>query len=70
MAINRSAFSAQDITTNTSIAIQMLGIKPDTSLILATPIEPNVMFGYYNDAIDAVELYVSDQLGTRYIKVL
>lgn len=70
MAINRSAFSAQDITTNYSVAIQMLGTKPDTSQTLATPIEPNVMFGYYNDAIDAVELYVSDQIGTRYIKVL
>lgn len=70
MAINRSSFSAEDITTNYSIAIQLLGTKPDTNVTLATPVEPNVMFGYYNDTIDAVELYVSDSFGTRYIKVM
>ena len=48
----------------------MLATKPDTDVTLATPIEPNVMFGYYNDTIDAVELYVSDPFGDRYIKVL
>ena len=70
MAINRSSFSAEDITTNYSVAIQMLATKPDTRVTLATPVEPNVMFGFYNDTIDAVELYVSDPFGTRYIKVL
>lgn len=70
MAINRSSFSAEDITTNYSVAIRLLGTKPNTSETLATPVEPNVMFGYYNDTIDAVELYVSDPFGTRYIKVL
>ena len=70
MAINRSSFSAEDITTNYSVAIQLLGTKPDTSVSLTTPVEPNVMFGYYNDTIDAVELYVSNAFGTRYIKVL
>lgn len=70
MAINRTSFSAQDITENYSVAIKILAAKPDTSQALATPVEPNTMAGFYNDAIDAVELYVSDSFGSRYIKVL
>lgn len=70
MAINRTSFSAQDITTNYSVAVKMVGTKPDPNATLSTPVEPNVMVGFYNSAINAVELFIADSSGTRYIKVM
>jgi hypothetical protein len=69
MGISRTSFSAQSITENTDISIEMLSIKPDTTKILSTAVRPSTMFGYYNDAADVVELYLSDSTGKRFIRV-
>ena len=70
MAINRSSFSAQSIAVNTDISIQLLPAPPDTTVYLETPVTPGIMVGYYNDQSDAVELYITDSTGYRYIKVI
>ena len=70
MAINRTSFSAQDISENYSVAIRMVSTKPNPNETLTTPVEPNVMVGFYNSAINAVELFVADSSGTKYIKLM
>ena len=69
MAINQSNLAAQDITQNYAVAIKMLASKPDTNEYFETPIAPNILYGYYNDAYDYVELYITDTSGRRYVKV-
>ena len=69
MGINRSSFSAQSIAQNTDVSIELLVSKPDTTVILDTPVNPSTMYGYYNDAADIVELYFTDATGTRFLKV-
>ena len=70
MGINRTSFSAQDITQNYNVAIKMVSTKPDTTEYMDTAVEPNVMVGFYNDTTNSVELYVADASGHRYIKVV
>ena len=69
MAINRSNIAAQDITQNHDISIRLLSSKPDVREYLETPVTPNLLCGYFNDATDTVELYLTDGTGRRYIKV-
>lgn len=69
MAINGTSLSAQSIHQNIDITIQMLPTLPDTTKYLDTPVTPNIMVGFYNDVTDTVQLYVTDRLGRRYIKV-
>ena len=69
MAINRTSITADDIRQNHDIAIQMVIDQPDTSVTLATPVSPNILVGYYNNALDVVELYVTSATGYSYIRV-
>ena len=68
MAINRSNIAAQSIRQNHDIAIKMLPAPP-TSEYLEVPTTPNLMYGFYNAALDQVELYIVDPTGRRYVKV-
>jgi hypothetical protein len=70
MAINRTSISAQDITQDPSFSIKLASTRPDTTAYLSTPVEPNVMIGFYDSTLNAVQLYVTDPTGRRYIKVL
>lgn len=70
MGISRVSFTSQSIKANTDITIEMLESKPDTRAYLDTPVVPNVLCGFFNDATDSVELYITDSTGRRYIKVL
>ena len=68
MAINRSSFSAQSISENTDIAINMLPSPPSED-VLDTLVTPNILHGFYNDATGMVQLYVTNAAGNRYIRV-
>jgi hypothetical protein len=70
MAINRTSLSAQSISENYDVAIQILAARPDVNTALETPVTPNVMVGFYNSSRGVVELYVTSASGLRYIKVL
>ena len=70
MAINRTSITAQSIKENTDITIAFLALPPNTTQFLDTPVEPNTLVGFYNDVTDAVELYVTDSTGRRYIRVV
>ena len=70
MAINRTFISAQDITQDPSFSIKLAATRPDTTVYLDTPVEPNVMIGFYDSTLNVVQLYVTDPTGRRYIKVL
>ena len=69
MAINKSSISSQSIKENTDITIAMLIDRPDPNLYLSSPVMPNTMVGWYNQNTDAVELWITDRTGYRYIKV-
>ena len=70
MAINRSVISAQPISTNYDVAIRMVVDRPDVNAVLAQPTDPNIMVGFYNNALNVVELFVTDPSGLRYVKVI
>jgi len=70
MAINRTSITAQSIKENTDLTVQLLALPPSTTQYLETPVEPNTLVGFYNDVLDAVELYVTDATGRRYIRVV
>ena len=70
MAINRTSITAQDITQDPSFSIKLAATRPDTTAYLATPVEPNVLIGFYDSTLNVVQLYVTDPTGRRYIKVL
>ena len=69
MAINRSSISAEPISQNYDVAIKMLATPPDVQQILSPAVVPNILHGYYNDALGIVELYVTSFDGTRYIRI-
>ena len=70
MAINRTQISAQSIKENTEITVNLLLTPPDPNVYLDTPVEPNMLVGFYNDMTDTVQLYVTDTTGRRYIPVI
>lgn len=68
MAINRSFISTE--AANTALtAVEMVSFRPDTET-LNDPLEtPYRIVGYYSLQFDAVELYVVDPSGLRWIRV-
>jgi len=70
MTINRTSIAAEPITENTKVGIKLLLTRPSVTDSLVTPIDPNVMFGYYDPTRGVVELYMSDPSGYRYLKVI
>jgi len=69
MAINRTSLSAQSIRENTDLTIEFLLTPPVSGQYLEAPVTPNVLYGFYNDVLDVVQLYVSDTTGYRLIRV-
>ena len=69
MAINRNSFTAQPLTENSDITLELLQTRPDVDAYLETPVTPNKMVGYFNNLVGGVELYLTDATGHRYIGV-
>jgi len=70
MAINRTSFSTENLATDHDVAIQMVATRPDPQETLVTPVNPNIMIGYYNTSLNVVELFISNSGGTQYLKVM
>ena len=70
MAINPSQLSAQPIEQNNDIAIEMLTVRPTVGVQQPTSDTPNKLVGYYDGLTDQVELYVVDNSGYRYLKIV
>ena len=68
MAINRVSFSAEALTSNTEITLELLPFRPDVNLYLDVPVAPNRMVGFLSPQ-GYVELYITDSQGRRYTKV-
>ena len=69
MAINRSFVGTQDISTVTNATIEIVLDRPDTTTVLSVPEKPNRLVGYYNAALNGVELYVVDRSGLRWLRI-
>lgn len=69
MGISRSSITAQEIAANYDVAIKLVTVRPDVNSVLAEPTAPGTMVGFYNNALGAVELFVVDPSGLRYIRV-
>lgn len=71
MAINPSAIASQSVTDqNTGTVIEMLATQPSTSSTFSPARPPGQLCGFYNGAIDGVELYVVNGAGIRFRRVV
>lgn len=70
MAINPALFDSQPISENTDVTIELLTVRPDPGAYMATAVKPNRLVGYYDSFTDSVELYISDNSGHRYMKIV
>lgn len=69
MAINRVSFSSESIKENYDITLELVTVRPTESAYLDIPVTPNKMFGYFNNELNKVELFITDAGGRRFIKV-
>lgn len=70
MAINPSQLGTQPVEQNYDVAIEMLLSRPSVGTYQPTPDVPNRLVGYYDSQTDRVELYIVDNSGYRYLKVV
>ena len=69
MAISRANFGSTDVSENYEVSIDMLTSQPDTQAVLNPVVTPNLLVGYYNATYDVVELYISNNTGTRWFRM-
>ena len=69
MAINRVSFTAQSLTENSDITLELLQVRPVSGEYMETPVTPDRLVGYFNSLAGGVELYLSDSTGHRYVRV-
>lgn len=70
MAINPSQFGATPVDQNYDVAVQMLAQRPEANRPQETADTPNKLVGYYDPFSDRVELYIVDDTGFRYLKIV
>ena len=69
MAIQRSSITAASIIGNYDVTIEFLAERAYTEVFQTTQDTPGKIVAYYDGLIDAVELYVVDKTGYRYLRV-
>jgi hypothetical protein len=69
MAIQRSSISASPIIENYDVTVEFLIERPSTEVFQTVQDTPGKIVAYYDGLIDAVELYVVDKTGYRYLRV-
>jgi hypothetical protein len=69
MAIQRSSISASPIIENYDVTVEFLIERPSTEVFQTVQDTPGKVVAYYDGLIDAVELYVVDKTGYRYLRV-
>ena len=70
MAINRTSLTSQSIVTDTNVVLEIVYVAPVVGAVLDPPMTPNKVFGFYDQALDAVRLFVVDDSGLRVLPVL
>lgn len=70
MAINPPQLGAQPITSNYDVTIEFLQTRPVVGAYQATPDTPNKLVGYYDAVQNQVELYIVDNTGHRYLRIV
>lgn len=68
MAINRSFISTEPVSSALT-RIEIVAQRPSTEGAIDPPETPLRIVGYYNQQLDAVELFVVNQSGLRWIRV-
>lgn len=69
--INPSAIASKSVADqDTPAAIEMLATQPVTTADFSPSRPPGQICGFYNGAIDGVELYVVKASGTRFARVI
>ena len=68
--INRTSLSAKSIVTDTNVVLEIVYVEPRPDVILDPPMTPNKVFGFYDQALDAVRLFVVDDSGLRVLPVV
>jgi len=68
MAINNPEISSINHADDLSTAIEVVDERP-SNITLEVAVNPGRLIGYYNAGNDAIELYVADQNGLRWIPV-
>ena len=70
MAINRSSFSGESVTTNTDTTVEVLEQRPPgPDSVLETGLPPGKLYAYYDAASDRVTLYIISASGLRFLPV-
>lgn len=69
MTISGASIVATPYEENTEATVNMLQTRPNLALISTTKMQPNLLSGYYNASTDAVELYMVDSTGYRYLRI-
>lgn len=71
MPINPSAIATQSVADqDTPAVIEMLTTQPNSSITFSPPRPPGQICGFYNGSIDGVELWVVNNSGTRFLRVV
>jgi hypothetical protein len=69
MPISPGYISSQPIYEDVDVTITMLPARPDLAATIDPPASPGLLVGFFNGALDVVELYMVSTDGARYIKV-
>lgn len=67
--INPSGFASVSVSQSDNLTVKLLATRPVAFEILATPVAPGRLVGYFNPEGDFVELYVASQGGNYYLRV-
>lgn len=70
MALNKSYISTASAERYGASIVQIITTPPPRSGVLANPMNPGQLVGFYDGTIDAVRLYVVSGSGTRLLKVI
>lgn len=69
MSIDPGYISSQPITEDVETTIQLLASRPSITEIIDPPKAAGLIVGFFNGAIDVVELYIVSADGRRYIRI-
>ena len=68
MGISKVSFSPESLTSNTSITLELLPVRPDPGAYMDPPVTPDRMVGFFSPQ-GYIELFISSSDGRKYIRV-
>ena len=69
MAINPPSISSVDYSESFDAQIRVTRDKPNTFITLNPPEKVQMLVGYYDVANDRMQLYITNDTGTRYLRI-